>query len=142
MKKYNLTIEGKKYAVEVDVNDNIANVKVNDKSYIVEIEKEKEPQIAKVAKPTPKPAAAPAQKPAAAPASVASASAIKAPLPGNVVKILVSAGQAVKRGDTLLVMEAMKMENNIMAEKDGTVKAVYVEVGRTVALGDALVEIE
>jgi biotin carboxyl carrier protein len=63
-------------------------------------------------------------------------------LPGNVVKILVSAGQAVKRGDTLLVMEAMKMENNIMAEKDGTVKAVYVEVGRTVALGDALVEIE
>ena len=142
MKKYNLTIEGKKYAVEVDVNDNIANVKVNDKSYIVEIEKEKEPQIAKVAKPTPKPAAAPVQKPAAAPASVASASAIKAPLPGNVVKILVSAGQAVKRGDTLLVMEAMKMENNIMAEKDGTVKAVYVEVGRTVALGDALVEIE
>ena len=61
MKKYNLTIEGKKYAVEVDVNDNIANVKVNDKSYTVEIEKEKEPQIAKVAKPTPKPAAAPAQ---------------------------------------------------------------------------------
>ena len=129
------------YAVEVDVNDTIANVKVNDKSYTVEIEKEKEPQIAKVAKPTPKPVAAPAQKPAA-PASAASASAIKAPLPGNVVKILVSAGQAVKRGDTLLVMEAMKMENNIMAEKDGTVKAVYVEVGRTVALGDALVEIE
>ena len=125
MKKYNLTIEGKKYAVEVDVNDTIANVKVNDKSYTVEIEKEKEPQIAKVAKPTPKPAAA-----------------SEAPLPGNVVKILVSAGQAVKRGDTLLVMEAMKMENNIMAEKDGTVKAVYVEVGRTVALGDALVEIE
>ena len=141
MKKYNLTIEGKKYAVEVDVNDTIANVKFNDKSYTVEIEKEKEPQIAKVAKPTPKPAAASAPKPAA-PATAASASAIKAPLPGNVVKILVSAGQAVKRGDTLLVMEAMKMENNIMAEKDGTVKAVYVEVGRTVALGDALVEIE
>ena len=141
MKKYNHTIEGKKYAVEVDVNDTIANVKVNDKSYTVEIEKEKEPQIAKVAKPTPKPAAASAPKPAA-PATAASASAIKAPLPGNVVKILVSAGQAVKRGDTLLVMEAMKMENNIMAEKDGTVKAVYVEVGRTVALGDALVEIE
>ena len=141
MKKYNLTIEGKKYAVEVDVNDTIANVKVNDKSYTVEIEKEKEPQIAKVAKPTPKPAAASAPKPAA-PATAASASAIKAPLPGNVVKILVSAGQAVKRGDTLLVMEAMKMENNIMAEKDDTVKAVYVEVGRTVALGDALVEIE
>lgn len=142
MKKYNLTIEGKKYAVEVDVNSNIANVKVNDKSYTVEIEKEKEPQITKVAKPAPKPAAAPAAKPAAAPAGAASASAIKAPLPGNVVKILVSAGQAVKRGETLLVMEAMKMENNIMAEKDGTVKAIYVEVGRTVALGDALVEIE
>jgi len=142
MKKYNLTIEGKKYAVEVDVNSNIANVKVNDKSYTVEIEKEKEPQITKVAKPAPKPAAAPAAKPAAAPAGTASASAIKAPLPGNVVKILVSAGQAVKRGETLLVMEAMKMENNIMAEKDGTVKAIYVEVGRTVALGDALVEIE
>ena len=141
MKKYNLTIEGKKYAVEVDVNDTIANVKVNDKSYTVEIEKEKEPQIAKVSKPAPKPAAA-APKAAAAPATAASASAIKAPLPGNGVKILVSAGQAVKRGDTLLVMEAMKMENNIMAEKDGTVKAVYVEVGRTVALGDALVEIE
>ena len=111
MKKYNLTIEGKKYAVEVDVNDTIANVKVNDKSYTVEIEKEKEPQIAKVAKPTPKPAAASAPKPAA-PATAASASAIKAPLPGNVVKILVSAGQAVKRGDTLLVMEAMKKQHH------------------------------
>lgn len=141
MKKYNLTIEGKKYAVEVDVEGEIANVKVNDKSYKVEIEKEKQPEIVKVAKPAPKAAPAPAAKPSA-PAAPASAAALKAPLPGNVVKILVSAGQTVKRGDTLLVMEAMKMENNIMADRDATVKAVYVEVGRTVALGDALVELE
>ncbi len=141
MKKYNLTIEGKKYAVEVDVNDNIANVKVNDKSYTVEVEKGQEQVVTKVAKPAPK--AAPASAPAAsAPKPAASAGAMKSPLPGVVVKILVTPGQSVKRGDTLVVMEAMKMENNIMADRDATVKAVFVEVGRTVALGDALVELE
>lgn len=141
MKKYNLTIEGKKYAVEVDVNDTIASVNVNGKQFNVEIEKEKEPVITKVAKPVAKSASTPAPA-ASAPKAPASASAMKAPLPGQVVKILVQPGQAVKRGDTLLVMEAMKMENNIMADKDATVKAIFVEVGRTVALGDALVELE
>jgi len=62
-------------------------------------------------------------------------------MPGNIVKIMVSEGKAVKKGDVLLVLEAMKMENEIMAERDGTVAAVYVREGAQVNAGDPLVTI-
>lgn len=87
------------------------------------------------AAPQPAPAAAPAQKPAA------SASAVTAPLPGTVTKVLVAVGQQVKAGETVLTMEAMKMENNITAETAGTVKAILVQPGAQVQSGDALVEL-
>ena len=64
------------------------------------------------------------------------------PLPGSIVKVLVKAGQAVKKGDVLLTMESMKMENNVAAEADGTVKAVYVEPGKTVMQDDKLLDLE
>lgn len=83
----------------------------------------------------PAPAAAPAQKPAAG------ASAVTAPLPGTVTKVLVAVGQQVKAGETVLTMEAMKMENNITAETAGTVKAILVQPGAQVQSGDALVEL-
>ena len=66
---------------------------------------------------------------------------MESPLPGVVVSIAVSAGQAVKAGDTLLTLEAMKMENAIQAEADGTVAKVLVSVGQSVQSGDALLEI-
>ena len=67
---------------------------------------------------------------------------VKAPLPGSIFKLNVAVGDSVKKGDTLLIMEAMKMENNIMAEKDGVVKSVKVAVGDAVLQEDVLMEIE
>ena len=79
--------------------------------------------------------------PQAAPASSAVASTVTAPLPGTVTKVLVTVGQHVKAGETVLLMEAMKMENNITAETAGTVKAILVQTGAQVQSGDALVEL-
>lgn len=88
----------------------------------------------------PAPKAAPAAAPAPKAAPAAGANSVTAPLPGTVTKILVQVGQQVKAGETVLVMEAMKMENNITAETDGTVKAILVQQGAQVQSGDALVE--
>ena len=68
--------------------------------------------------------------------------AIKAPLPGTIITVLVQPGDKVAMGQKLLTMEAMKMENNVMSEKDGTVKAVNVKPGQTVMQNDTLIEIE
>jgi biotin carboxyl carrier protein len=95
------------------------------------------------AAPAPKPAPAPAPKaePAAAPAAGGPAKALKSPLPGSITKILVTPGQAVKKGETLLMMEAMKMENEIKAEKDGVVAEIKVTVGQNVMNDDVLLTI-
>ena len=94
----------------------------------------------------PAPVAAPAAVPAAATVAAApvaapagSGEAVTAPMPGTILKVNVSAGQAVKSGDTLCVLEAMKMENEIKAPKDGTVNTVAVTKGASVNTGDALV---
>ena len=104
---------------------------VNGKVYTVETGAKAAP-----AKPAEKPAAAPA-KPAAAPA--AGGIQVKSPLPGSVIKVLVSEGQAVKKGETLLTLESMKMENAIMAEADGTVKQIAVTPGQNVMQDDLLI---
>ena len=96
---------------------------------------------APVAAPAPKPAAAPAPKAEPAPAAAPAAGAgkpMKSPLPGSITKILVTPGQAVKKGETLLMMEAMKMENEIKAEKDGVVAEIKVTVGQNVMNDDVL----
>ena len=94
---------------------------------------------APVAAPAPKPAAAPAPK--AEPAAGGPAKALKSPLPGSITKILVTPGQAVKKGETLLMMEAMKMENEIKAEKDGVVAEIKVTVGQNVMNDEVLLTI-
>ena len=103
--------------------------------------------VAAKAEVTPKPApAAPAPVAAAAPAPTpapaAGAKTVTAPLPGTVTKVTVKVGDSINAGDTVLLMEAMKMENNITAEFGGTVKAILVEAGAQVQSGQALVELD
>ena len=135
MREFKFTIDGKQYNAAVnELEDNFAEVTLNGKTYKVELEKEEAPAAAAVRRPAA--AAAPAS---AAPAGLMT---VKSPLPGSIVKVLVKAGQAVKKGDVLLTMESMKMENNVAAEADGTVKAVYVEPGKTVMQDDKLLDLE
>lgn len=144
MKEYRYTIDGNKYEVAInEVNDTTAKVTVNGAEYTVEWEKPvEEKPVVKVqpvaAKPTVA-AAAPAATPAAAPVN---GHAIKTPLPGVIIDVKVNVGDAVKKGDTVVVLEAMKMENNINADRDGKVTAVQVAKGDTVADGAVLIVIE
>ena len=147
MKEFTFKINGAEYKCAVEeIEAGLTNVTVNGKTYQVETEKPAAP----APKPAAKPAAAPAPKPAAAPAApkaeapkpaVAPAAGlqVKSPLPGSVIKVLVSEGQAVKKGDTLLTLESMKMENAIMAEQDGTVKQIAVTPGQNVMQDDLLI---
>ena len=116
------------------------NVTVNGVSYDVVVEEVGAEAQAPVAAPAQAPAAqkaAPAVK--AFPAVPQGAVAVKAPMPGNILKVAVSAGQAVKEGDLLVVLEAMKMENEIFAPKSGTVAQVLVQKGSTVDTGATMV---
>ncbi len=94
---------------------------------------------APVAEPVPAPVAAPAPAPVAEPAG--SGEAVKSPMPGTILKVNAAAGQAVKQGDVLVVLEAMKMENEILAPKDGTVTSVSVSKGSTVNTDSVLLYI-
>ena len=144
MKEFTFKINGAEYKCAVEeIEAGKANVTVNGKVYTVETE------APKVEAPAPKAAPAPAPKPAApaapkaeAPKPAAPAAGglqVKSPLPGSVIKVLVSEGQAVKKGDTLLTLESMKMENAIMAEQDGTVKQIAVTPGQNVMQDDLLI---
>ena len=84
-------------------------------------------------------AAAPAAAPA--PAAVAAGDAVKSPMPGNILKILVTQGQQVKEGDVLIILEAMKMENEIVATKSGSVAQILVTKGQVVETGSPLIVI-
>ena len=120
------------------------NVTVNGKSYVVEVE---EVGVANVAAPAaaPKAAPAPVAAPKAAPAPAAAPAAPKAAAPvpagGNIFKLLVNVGDTVKNGQAVVILEAMKMENEIFAPCDGTVKEVRVAQGATVQPGEVLLVI-
>ena len=144
MKEYRYTIDGNKYEVAInEVNDTTAKVTVNGAEYTVEWEKPvEEKPVVKVQPVAAKPATI-AATPAAAPAAAAvNGHAIKTPLPGVIIDVKVNVGDAVKKGDTVVVLEAMKMENNINADRDGKVTAVQVAKGDTVADGAVLIVIE
>jgi len=154
MKDYSLKINGQNYNVQIDeVNETstMAHVTVNGTPYEVEIAgasvaAASRPQVA----PAPREAnsgmitpatASPASKPVAAPAAAA-AGAVKCPLPGTVLAIKVAVGDTVTAGQTLVILEAMKMENNIDADRGGVVKQILVQQGATVMEGDNLIVIE
>ena len=142
MKEYKYTINGTKYEVAIgDIVENIATVTVNGEEFKVEMEKEPEPEKKKVVV---KPAAeAPkAEAPKAAAGPVDAKNAIKAPLPGVIIDIKVAVGDEVKAGDTVIVLEAMKMANNLTADRAGKVTAVCVGVGESVMEDTPLVVIE
>lgn len=138
MKEYKYTINGNQYCVAIEeAGETTAKVTVNGTEYNVEWEK----PVVKVKPVAAKPAAAPA--PAATPAAApVSGNAIKTPLPGVIIDVKVNVGDTVKKGDTVVVLEAMKMENNINADRDGKVVSIAVSKGDTVADGAALVILE
>lgn len=145
MKEYKYTINGNKYEVAInEVSDTTAKVTVNGADYTVEWEKPvEEKPVVKVQPVAAKPAVAPA--PAAKPAATAApvgGHSIKTPLPGVIIDVKVNVGDTVTKGQTVVVLEAMKMENNINADRDGKVAAIQVAKGDTVADGAVLVVLE
>ena len=142
MKEYKYTIDGVEYKVEIgEIVDNVAEVTVNGEAYKVEMEPEKEPEKKKVVLGNPNEQAA-GEESATSAANVNTANAVKSTLPGVVTEIKVAVGDEVKAGDTVLILEAMKMANNIEAEKDGKVTAICVKTGESVMEDAPLVVIE
>ncbi|URW80861.1 biotin/lipoyl-containing protein [Xiashengella succiniciproducens] len=140
MKKFDFTINGNRYAVDIkDIEDNIAQVEVNGTIYEVEIHREvKQSKTPRLMRPAVKHSygeEAFKKKEGVSPV-------VKSPLPGVVLRINFKEGDEVNRGDSLLVMEAMKMENNIYSELKGRVKSIKVQPGQSVLQGDILMEIE
>ena len=141
MKEYKFKINGKEYNVAVNgIEGKIADVNVNGVNYSVELENEVSPAFQAA------PAAAPAAKeasvaPAAAPKPAGAGKVIASPLPGVIISVDVKEGQSVARGQKVAVIEAMKMENEILAECDGTVTAIHVAKGDSVLEGANIVTI-
>ena len=128
---YKVTLNGKIYEVEVEKGEAVIQ-----SEYEAALP-QSAPAVATVAQ-APVQTAAPAQS---APAAAASANAIVAPMPGTINAVKVTSGQQVKKGEVLVILEAMKMENEIYADKDGKVGQVFVQKGASVQTGTALVEI-
>ena len=128
--KYKVTLNSKVY--EVEVEEGTAMLVDEYEAYVPA------PAPAPVAA-APVPAAAPAPAPAPAAAPQAAGDVVASPLPGTVLQVKVSAGEAVKAGQLLLIIEAMKMENEVLAPRDGTVAQIVAAKGATVNTGDALV---
>lgn len=147
MKEYKFKINGNEYNVAINsVEGNIADVTVNGASYQVELENAPAAAPAAVAAAPAAPqaaatAAAPAAVPAAAPAASGAGEKVTSPLPGVIIEVSVKEGQTVKAGDKVAVLEAMKMENEIPAPKDGTVTAIHVNKGDSVLEGAPIVTI-
>lgn len=140
MKKYRFKIRGNEYDVEIkDFDNTTAEIEVNGTTYTVELEnvksqlKTKTPKLVRSSVPTPTHKESTIQK--------NEGSSVKSPLPGTIIKILVKEGDTVKLGDKLLTMEAMKMENNVLAEVDGVVAKIHVKEAETVLQNDTLLTI-
>ena len=145
MKQYKYKINGNLYNVTVnDPEENIVSVEVNGTPYKVELDKPVKPTAAP--KPVTRPAAAPKTDSGAPvvqrPANSGKKDGVKSPLPGVILDIKIKEGDIVKKGQTVIILEAMKMENNINAHKDGKVTEIKVKQGDSVLEGTDLVIIE
>ena len=149
MKKYQYKVQGVDYDVEIEeVEGNIAKVNVNGIPFEVELKQPINPtsSLNKVKVEAPKPvakapAAVPAAAPAPTPAPAGAGTAIKSPLPGTITDVKVNVGDKVNAGDVVLVLEAMKMQNNIESETTGTVTSITVKPGDSVMEGSVLLTI-
>jgi biotin carboxyl carrier protein len=141
MKEYKFKINGKEYNVAVgEADGKMLPVNVNGKDYSVELENAPvaapAPAVQQAAAPAPAAAAAPAAKPAGG-----AEEKIVSPLPGVIIEVSVKEGQAVKAGQKVAVLEAMKMENEISAPKDGTITSIHVHKGDSILEGAPIVSI-
>ena len=134
MKNYRVTVNGVAYDVVVEEYANGAAPVVTPAPVAAPA-----PVVAPAPAAAPAPAVAPAPAAAPAPAGKAGATAVKAPMPGTLIKVNVKVGDSVKKGDVLCVLEAMKMENDIMAPADGVVASVEASQGASVATDAVLV---
>ena len=132
--KYKVTLNGRTYEVEVEAGKAMLL-----DEYEAIVPTAAPAPVAAAPAAAPAPVAAPAAAPAPAAAAPVAGDAVTAPMPGNILKVNVTPGQAVKEGDVLVVLEAMKMENEILAPKACTVKQVLVSKGSTVDTGATLV---
>jgi len=143
MKKFKFTIQGNKYDVEIlSFDDNTAEIDVNGTVYKVDVEQNvKQVKTPKLVRSKVEPSAGADMAKTSRPAERKGAGVIKAPLPGTIIDVKVKPGEKVKMGDKLLIMEAMKMENNINSDREGTILSVKIKAGDSVLEGDLLVEI-
>ena len=151
MNKYQYKVQGVDYDVEIEeVEGNVAKVNVNGIRFDVELKQPINPTstLKKVHIEAPKPVARPSVAPAAPaapaaekPAAAGAGSPVKAPLPGTVTEVKVNVGDTVKVGDIVMVLEAMKMQNNIESEYEGTVTSITVKQGENVMEGATLMTI-
>ena len=134
LKEYKYKINGIKFTVGVgDIVNNQAQVVVNGTPYTVELDENQAPKAAAIASAVKRPAAAPRTE---------TGEKVKSPLPGTIMNFKVSVGDTVNAGDTVCVLEAMKMENDIHAQNSGTVKKICVNVGDAVLEGADIMIIE
>lgn len=143
MKNFKFNINGSNYNVEIlKTEDNVIHLEVNGTSYQVNMEKEiittKTPVLVRAEVPPPTSKEKKIQKTPMKTENIT----VKAPLPGTIITVDVKDGDEVKMGQKLLTMEAMKMANNVMAEKDGVIRSIKVKAGDSVLQGDTLMVIE
>jgi biotin carboxyl carrier protein len=138
MNKFKFTIRGTEYDVEIlKIEENIATLEVNGTPYDVELHMEKKQSKT----PTLVRKVLPEEPQEIAKKEAGSTTPVTAPLPGTIMELKVKKGDIVKKDQLLLIMEAMKMENNVLSEKEGVVESIKVQPGDSVLQGDVLIEL-
>ena len=139
MKSFKYTINGNVYKVHINsVVDDIADVEVNGTPYQVKLEKPAKKQMVTLKRPAQAPTTASGDPVVTRPAASTTQGAVKTPLPGVILQVKCNVGDTVKRGQTLIILEAMKMENEVVAPEDGTVASINVAVGDAIESGAVL----